>query len=359
MANYLFLMELGNKTVTDGDNANLIKLTVTGCGFSFVGTMLSLCLICFLPVGNDSTFILTNLCISLVTSQLAFIAAENAYPEKGMCTSATVVIQYLFLVVHFCSFSYGIHLCSKLKNFGDIKKKRPVIVFMCWGAPLIISLLTVSLRGADFGKGALCWLPTEHGTRWAFLGPVMIIQIINWCVFLLMMATRFSLDIKRGESLPNIIKQQCLTGVSLLSVLGLTWTLGFIVTFGSPKVMAYVFVFLASTQGMLLFFCHVLTNNQVRKVLCVKMKPRDPDASVSVDYSEDYTRTSNVFEHSERNHSRLDHPSSGHSDNGVKMNRRRSEVVTKTEKFGHQLEVQQNQLHHRRRRSSGRKMSDN
>ena len=48
-----------------------------------------------------------------------------------------------------------------------------------------------------------------------------------------------------------------------------------------------------------------------------------------------------------------------HSDNGVKMNRRRSEVVTKTEKFGHQLEVQQNQLHHRRRRSSGRKMSDN
>ncbi|CAC5419127.1 unnamed protein product [Mytilus coruscus] len=274
-------------------------------------------------VGNDSTFILTNLCISLVTSQLAFIAAENAYPEK-------------------------------LKNFGDIKKKRPVIVFMCWGAPLLISLLTVSLRGGDFGKGALCWLPTEHGTRWAFLGPVMIIQIINWCVFLLMMATRFSLDIKRGESLPNIIKQQCLTGVSLLSVLGLTWTLGFIVTFGSPKVMAYVFVFLASTQGMLLFFCHVLTNNQVRKVLCVKMKPRDPDASVSVDYSEDYTRTSNVFEHS-----RLDHPSSGRSDNEVKMIRRRSEVVTKTEKFGHQLEVQQNQLHHRRRRSSGRKMSDN
>ena len=30
-----------------------------------------------------------------------------------------------------------------------------------------------------------CWLPTEHGTRWAFLGPVMIIQIVSTKSFII------------------------------------------------------------------------------------------------------------------------------------------------------------------------------
>lgn len=63
---------------------------------------------------------------------------------------------------------------------------------------------------------------------------------------------------------------------------------------------------------MILFFCHVLTNNQVRKVLCVKMRPCDNDATMSADYSEEFTKTSNVFEHSGHNHlQRKDHSSSG------------------------------------------------
>ena len=33
-------------------------------------------------VANDSTFIITNMCISLIMSQLAFIGAENANPER-------------------------------------------------------------------------------------------------------------------------------------------------------------------------------------------------------------------------------------------------------------------------------------
>ena len=41
------------------------------------------------------------------------------------------------------------------------------------------------------------------------------------------------------------------------------------------------------------------------------MRPRDPDATVSQDYSEDFTRTSNIFENSERRNSKKDNPSSG------------------------------------------------
>ena len=63
---------------------------------------------------------------------------------------------------------------------------------------------------------------------------------------------------------------------------------------------------------MTLFFFHVLTNNQVRKVLCVKMRPLDNDATMSADYSDEFTKTSNIFEHSGNNHlTRKDHSSSG------------------------------------------------
>lgn len=35
--------------LSDSDIATMVKLSITGSGFSLVGTMLSLCLICFLP----------------------------------------------------------------------------------------------------------------------------------------------------------------------------------------------------------------------------------------------------------------------------------------------------------------------
>jgi len=60
------------------------------CGFSFILAfpcyfLVSNNLFYFFSnfsVANDGTFILTNMCISLITSQLAFIGAENAYPER-------------------------------------------------------------------------------------------------------------------------------------------------------------------------------------------------------------------------------------------------------------------------------------
>ncbi|XP_033754109.1 adhesion G-protein coupled receptor D1-like isoform X1 [Pecten maximus] len=296
MANYMFLMEWENNTLTEWDEHNMIKMTVTGCGFSFVGLMLTLCLLCFLPLANDGLYIITNMCISMVAAQLAFIGSENTYPEKLLCKTATSILHYLFLCVHFSSLCFGVHLMTKLKAEHMMNKslKRTWILLTCWGAPGVIVAITSVIRGDTYGTNKLCWLATAYGTKWAFLGPVMVIQLINGAIFVIMMLTRMGADSKKGCSPVEVIKQQVMTAISLIPCLGLMWSLGFAVTFGTSKTVQYLFVVLAALQGLLIFLGHIMTHKQVRKSLCVKMNPSEYDMSEK--NSDDYTRSSNIVE---------------------------------------------------------------
>ncbi|KAK3086272.1 hypothetical protein FSP39_016125 [Pinctada imbricata] len=227
--------------------------------------MLSLCLICFLPMSSDGMFILSNMSVSLLSAQLAFIGAENAYSEK-----------------------------IRPGNLMDKSFKKISVMLICWGLPLVIVGITCAIWGRDYGYGDICWLPEKYGARWAFLGPVAVIQIFNLAVFVTILATRFALDCKKSSKLSTIVGNQVWTFVSMFPVLGLMWIFGFAVSFGQSKFMQYIYVLLASTQGFSIFLCHVMTNSNVRKTLCVKMKPDATDDSVSEGLSEDFTHSSNI-----------------------------------------------------------------
>ncbi|KAJ8302549.1 hypothetical protein KUTeg_018945 [Tegillarca granosa] len=238
--------------LSESDEDKMIKLTVTGCGFSFVGTMLTLCLLCFLPVGSDGMFILSNMSVSLLSAQIAFIGAENSNPNGMVCKSSTAILHYLFLCLQFSSLRYALHLIGKLKphNLIDKSQKKFTIILFVWGLPFLVVAITAILRGDTYGKDELCWLSNEHGTRWAFLGPVVIIQIINWIVFIMMLITRMVVDLKKNGNFLLAAKKQVLTACSLIPVLGLTWSLGFSVTTGRSMILQYLFVFFTSTQAV-------------------------------------------------------------------------------------------------------------
>ncbi|XP_061162570.1 adhesion G-protein coupled receptor D1-like [Saccostrea echinata] len=301
MASYTFLMDVGNASLTDSEVSSMVKLSVTGSGFSLVGTMLSLCLICFLPVASDGMFILINMNVSLIGAQLALIGAENSFQSKLVCRTATAVIHYFFLTLQFCSLSYGLHLLSKLKSLAFMERchKRVTALFICWVPAMVVVGLTAALRGDTYGTGSLCWLTAEKGTRWAFVGPTLAIQLVNLNVFGLIMTTRFAMDVKRNFGFRRVAKNQLLTAMSLIPVLGLMWSLGLATTFGISRTTQYVFVALCSTQGMCIFLGHVLTNSHVRRLLCIKIKPEednDEDASVTNEISNEVTYVSQLSE---------------------------------------------------------------
>ncbi|XP_048752170.1 adhesion G-protein coupled receptor D1-like isoform X2 [Ostrea edulis] len=301
MASYTFLMDIGNTSLSDSDIATMVKLSITGSGFSLVGTMLSLCLICFLPVTSDGMFILINMNVSLIGAQLALIGAENSFESRMVCKTATAVIHYFFLALQFCFLSFGLHLLSKLKSlpFLDKAHKRMIFLFVCWIPAMVVVGLTAALRGDTYGLGTLCWLTADQGTRWAFVGPTLAIQLVNLNVFGLIMTTRFAMDIKRNYGFKRVAKNQLLTAISLIPVLGLMWTLGLATTFGISKIIQYFFVALSSTQGMCIFLGHVMTNSNVRKLLCLKMKPEEEnevDSSVTNGISNEVTYVSQISE---------------------------------------------------------------
>ncbi|XP_078338615.1 adhesion G-protein coupled receptor D1-like isoform X2 [Crassostrea virginica] len=301
MASYTFLMDVGNVSLTDSEVTSLVKISVTGSGFSLVGTMLSLCLICFLPVTSDGMFILINMNISLIGAQLALIGAENSFESKMVCKTATAVIHYFFLTLQFCSLSFGLHLLSKLKSPRFLEKfhKRVIVLAICWLPSMIVVGLTATLRGDTYGSGTLCWLTPDQGTRWAFVGPTLAIQLVNLNIFGLIMVTRFAMDIKRNYGLRRVLKNQVLTAISLVPVLGLMWTLGLATTFGVGKSVQYLFVAFCSTQGMWIFLGHVMTNGHVRRLLCIKIKPEnenEEEASITNGISNDVTYVSQISE---------------------------------------------------------------
>lgn len=335
MASYTFLMDVGNATLTESEVASMVKLSVTGSGFSLVGTMLSLCLICFLPVTSDGMFILINLNISLIGAQLALIGAENSFESRLVCRTATAVIHYFFLTLQFCSLSFGLHLLSKLRSVTILERfhRRVVVLAVCWVPAMVVVGLTATLRGDSYGSGSLCWLTPEQGTRWAFVGPTLAIQLVNLSIFGLIMATRFAMDVKRDYKLRRVLKNQLLTAVSLVPVLGLMWTLGLATTFGVAKSVQYMFVAFCSTQGMCIFLGHVMTNGHVRKLLCVKMKPEndnEEEASITNGISNDVTNVSQISE-------MVELPRGGVSSGEKDKEKQRSQSIAETQVISRNL----------------------
>ncbi|XP_067675305.1 adhesion G-protein coupled receptor D1-like isoform X1 [Haliotis asinina] len=270
-ANYFFLMQVGNYSSTDSIDYNLVRITLTGCGLSMVGTMLSLFLICFLPLKSDGLFVVGNQCFALLIAQLSFIAAENSFPMKVMCKLSTSVLHYFFLTIHFWSLAYSLYLIIKAKRWNITQAYRVRTLFMVvgWLAPAFIVAVTAVIRGDTYGNDSLCWLSRHKMTRWAFVGPVVVILFVNFAIMIAMMLTRLVLDVNKGVSLLKKIKHQFLTAASLIPVLSLTWV------FGVPSAalntgFIYMFVIFNSSQGFWLFLGHMIGSQQIRSLLFSK-----------------------------------------------------------------------------------------
>ncbi|KAK7105224.1 hypothetical protein V1264_016631 [Littorina saxatilis] len=200
MANYLFLMQTGNETLGDRDLFVLTKITLTGSGLSIVGGLLSIFLVCYVPMRSDGLFAIGNMCIALMSAQLAFAGAENAFPTQVMCKISASIIHYLFLCLHCWALSYSVHLIMKLCRVlpGLRWKRRCILTTIGWVIPIVIVAITAVIDSDSYNGGeSLCWLNSHNNARWAFVGPVIFIAVCNGAVMLVMLFVRYLLDKKR------------------------------------------------------------------------------------------------------------------------------------------------------------------
>ncbi|XP_050399886.1 adhesion G protein-coupled receptor L4 isoform X1 [Patella vulgata] len=303
VANYMFLMQSSNYTVSASDEHYLVRITLTGCGLSLVGCIICLFLICFLPrQKGDGPFIVANLCSALLTAQLAFIGAENAYPTRTWCKGATAVLHYLYLTIHFWSLCFSLHLMMKLLGILQTEKSKRRLMLMCigWFLPTIIVGMTAVLRGDTYGKDQLCWLTAEKNTRLAFLGPVYFIMTVNFIVTIIMFIARLAHDSRKHVPLFKRLRHQLMTFITLVPVLSLTWVFG--LSPASNMVSQYLFVIINSSQGLWILLGHMMFSTPIKALLLTKVMGEQPkpkkkeaeDSESSDEVSEDLTATSDL-----------------------------------------------------------------
>uniref|UniRef100_A0A2K6V6V7 EGF-like module receptor 1 n=1 Tax=Saimiri boliviensis boliviensis TaxID=39432 RepID=A0A2K6V6V7_SAIBB len=207
-------------------------------------------------------------------NHLANLAVIMASGELTMgCAIIAGFLHYLFLACFFWMLVEAVMLFLMVRNlkvvnyFSSRNIKMPYLCVFGYGLPGLVVVISASVQPQGYGMYNRCWLNTEAGFIWSFLGPVCTVIMINsilltWTLWIL--RQRLS-SVNAEVSTLKDTRLLTFKAFAQLFILGCSWVLG-IFQFGpAAGVMAYLFTIINSLQGAFIFLIHCLLNRQVRE----------------------------------------------------------------------------------------------
>nr|XP_008508070.1 PREDICTED: EGF-like module-containing mucin-like hormone receptor-like 2 [Equus przewalskii] len=166
---------------------------------TYVG--LSLSLLCLLlaaltfllcrAIQNTSTSLHLQLSLCLFLAHLLFLTAIDRTEIKVLCALIAGALHYLYLASFTWMLLEGLHLFLTARNLTVVNYSS-VSRFMKWlmfpvgyGVPAVIVAISAASRPHLYGTSTRCWLRSESGFIWGFLGPVCAICSVNLAFFLM------------------------------------------------------------------------------------------------------------------------------------------------------------------------------
>ncbi|KAB0364645.1 hypothetical protein FD754_008801, partial [Muntiacus muntjak] len=248
---------------------------------TYVG--LSLSLLCLLlaaltfllckAIQNTSTSLHLQLSLCLFLAHLLFLTAIDRTESKVLCAIIAGALHYLYLASFTWMLLEGLQLFLTARNltvvnYSSVNRFMKKLTFpVGYGVPAVIVAISSASRPHLYGTPKRCWLSTEKGFVWTFLGPVCTIFSINLVFFLI----TFWIVKKKLSSLNSDVstlrKTRMLTfkATAQLFILGCTWCLGILQVGPAPQVMAYLFTIINSLQGFFIFLVYCLLSQQVQQ----------------------------------------------------------------------------------------------
>uniref|UniRef100_A0A9J8BG43 Uncharacterized protein n=2 Tax=Cyprinus carpio carpio TaxID=630221 RepID=A0A9J8BG43_CYPCA len=215
-----------------------------------------------------------NICISLLLAHLLFLLTQQFLslirPQQVLCAVIAGLLHFLFLSGFVWMFIEAVLLYICVKNLSQIRSKNRKVLssgFLCvFGYVVALVVVAVSAVVDPKGYGSeLCWIKTDKGFIWSFLGPVFVILALNMILFIKIVTTVNS-ALKNLNVEVSKMKQNKIMAFKTLAqcvVLGCPWILGFF-TNGS-KELEILFLILNSQQGTFIFLIYCVLNNEVRQ----------------------------------------------------------------------------------------------
>ncbi|XP_072018171.1 adhesion G-protein coupled receptor D1-like [Amphiura filiformis] len=161
----------------------------------------------------------------------------------------------------------GIHLYRLIVIvYGYERNFKWLYYIVGWVVPVPIVCISAGIRYTHYGQNGTCWLSTEDGFSWAFVGPVLLIISLNLIILALVVKTIMTLN---KESLDHdniaIVRSGLKTAFMLLPMLGITWIFGLLANF--TIVFAYLFTIFNSVEGVWLVVVCCVLNMEVREAV--------------------------------------------------------------------------------------------
>ncbi|XP_027944665.1 adhesion G protein-coupled receptor E2-like [Eumetopias jubatus] len=204
-------------------------------------------------------------------SSFAILMAH--YNVQVLCAIIAGALHYLYLASFTWMLLEGLHLFLTARNlmvvnYSSVSRVMKKLMFpVGYGVPAIIVAISAASRPHLYGTPTRCWLHTDKGFIWTFLGPVCTIFSINLVFFLMtfwIVKNKLS-SINGDVSTLQNTRMLTFKATAQLLILGCTWCLGILQVGPAAHVMAYLFTVINSLQGFFIFLVYCLLSQQVQE----------------------------------------------------------------------------------------------
>uniref|UniRef100_A0A2K5S2Y3 EGF-like module receptor 1 n=1 Tax=Cebus imitator TaxID=2715852 RepID=A0A2K5S2Y3_CEBIM len=299
LANLAIIMASGELTM----EFSLYIISHMGIIISLVCLILAIAtfLLCR-SIQNHNTYLHLHLCVCLLLAETVFLAGIDKTDNQMGCAIIAGFLHYFFLACFFWMLVEAVMLFLMVRNlkvvnyFSSRNIKMPYLCVFGYGLPGLVVVISASVQPQGYGMYNRCWLNTEAGFIWSFLGPVCIVIMVSKYYDSLVKRV---LEEEQGDFSPSCcltlqinsilltwtlwILRQRLSSVNAevstlkdtrlltfkafaqLFILGCSWVLGLFQFGPVAGVMAYLFTIINSLQGAFIFLIHCLLNHQVRE----------------------------------------------------------------------------------------------
>ncbi|CAG2255062.1 unnamed protein product [Mytilus edulis] len=335
--NFAVLMSPGK--TPPADILALSIISAVGCAISLLFLLVTVIIyiVFWRYLKSDRSTILVNLCVALILSYTLFLVGVTQTENKDLCTGMAVLLHYIFLVDFLLMLAEGIEVAFCVLYVFSTRSRVHWLIPVCWIIPVIIVAISMGATKLEgYGNSKFCWLTLESGLLWAFIGPALLVVLINLIILILVLKTMFS----SHSMLTKTAKQQAKAGMRsicvILPLFGVTWVLGVFSVNEDLVVFQYLFAIFNSLQGVFIFLFHCFFNRQVRESI---QHSRRRKRSTHIDLSKSTSQSSKTKnltrESSENIHNNFDEDLKNSKNPFLQADNQVQQIVDKFKKTDH------------------------
>ncbi|XP_033615732.1 adhesion G protein-coupled receptor E4 isoform X2 [Fukomys damarensis] len=228
------------------------------------------------PIQNTGTTLHLHLALCLFLAHFLFLTGIRRTEPKALCAIIAGMLHYLYLAAFTWMLLEGLHLFLTVRNLqvanytSASRFKKRFMYPLGYGTPAVIVSVCAVVGHKNYGTSTHCWLTTDKGFIWSFMGPVAVIITINLGFYFRILWILRSKLSSLNKEVSTIQDTRLMTfkAIAQLFVLGCSWGLAFFMVEGVGKTVgsaiAYAFTTINVLQGVLLFVVYCLLNRQVR-----------------------------------------------------------------------------------------------